>query len=56
MTPYNTGGASKRLRRLVWLLESSIRLPRGFRIGLDGVIGSVPGIGDVVAAPTLNLL
>jgi len=37
------------LRRLAWLLDSSIRLPGGFRIGLDGIIGLVPGVGDLVA-------
>lgn len=35
---------------LAWLLDSSIRLPGGFRIGLDGLIGLVPGVGDLVAA------
>ena len=29
-------------------MDSSIRLPGGFRIGLDGIIGLVPGIGDAV--------
>lgn len=29
-------------------LDSSIRLPGGFRIGWDGIIGLVPGVGDVV--------
>ncbi|WP_445399564.1 DUF4112 domain-containing protein [Zobellella sp. An-6] len=47
------GGADAgraRLKRLAWLLDSSIRLPGGFRIGLDGLIGLVPGVGDLVAA------
>ena len=48
--PHSTDGAAKRLRRLAWLLDSSIRLPGGFRIGVDGVIGLVPGVGDLVAA------
>ncbi|WP_232818210.1 DUF4112 domain-containing protein [Zobellella maritima] len=39
-----------RLARLAWLLDSSIRLPGGFRIGLDGIIGLVPGVGDLAAA------
>ena len=39
-----------RLKRLAWLLDSSIPLPGGYRIGLDGLIGLVPGLGDVVAA------
>lgn len=40
----------KRLRSLAWLLDNSIPLPGGFRIGLDAVIGLVPGIGDAIGA------
>ncbi len=40
----------RRLERLAWLLDSAIRLPGGFRIGLDGIMGLVPGLGDVAAA------
>ena len=40
----------QRLRRLARLLDSSIRLPGGFRIGVDGLIGLVPGVGDLVGA------
>ena len=50
LKPHDTAGTSKRLRRLAWFLDNSIRLPGGFRIGLDGVIGLLPGIGDLVAA------
>ncbi|MCC6909816.1 MAG: DUF4112 domain-containing protein [Phycisphaerales bacterium] len=39
-----------RLSRLARLLDSSIRLPGGYRIGLDGLIGLIPGIGDIIAA------
>lgn len=39
-----------RLRKFARLLDSAIRLPGGYRIGLDGIIGLVPGIGDAVAA------
>ena len=39
-----------RLRRLAWLLDSSIRLPGGYKIGIDGIIGLIPGIGDTVGA------
>lgn len=42
--------ASNNLRRLAWLLDSSIRLPGGFRVGLDGIIGLIPGVGDLLAA------
>ena len=40
----------QRLRSLAWLLDNSIPLPGGFRIGLDPIIGLVPGIGDAVGA------
>lgn len=40
-----------RLERLAWLLDSSIRLPvLGYRIGLDVLIGLIPGIGDAAGA------
>ncbi|GGB43006.1 hypothetical protein GCM10011502_15430 [Oceanisphaera marina] len=48
--------ASKRLDRLAWLLDSAIRLPGGFRIGLDGIIGLVPGIGDLVGTALSSYL
>ena len=39
----------QRLNRLAWLLDSSIPLPgTKFRIGLDALIGLIPGIGDVI--------
>ncbi len=31
-------------------MDKSIRLPGGFRIGADGIIGLVPVVGDLVAA------
>ena len=36
-----------RLNRLAWLLDSSMRIPgTDFRIGLDALLGLVPGAGD----------
>jgi hypothetical protein len=35
---------------LAWLMDTSIRLPGGFRIGVDGLIGLVPVVGDLAAA------
>lgn len=36
-----------RLNRLAWLLDSSIRIPgTDFRIGLDALLGLLPGGGD----------
>ena len=36
----------EQLKTLAWLLDSSIRLPGGFRIGVDPLIGLVPFFGD----------
>lgn len=41
---------SQRLRALAWLMDNSIPLPGGFRIGVDAIIGLVPGIGDAIGA------
>jgi hypothetical protein len=36
-----------RLNRLAWLLDSSMRVPgTDFRIGLDALLGLLPGAGD----------
>ena len=43
--PLNTPPAS--LEKLSRLMDSSIRLPGGYRIGWDGIIGLIPGIGDL---------
>ncbi len=40
----------KQLQRLAWVLDSSIRLPGGYRIGVDGIIGLIPGFGDALGA------
>lgn len=39
----------ERLQRLAYLLDDRFRVPgTGYRIGLDGLIGLVPGVGDAV--------
>ena len=39
----------RRLAQLAWLLDNSIQIPgTPYRIGLDAIIGFVPGLGDVV--------
>lgn len=48
--PESDSRAEKRLRRLAWLMDSSIPLPGGYRIGLDGLVGLIPGIGDAAGA------
>lgn len=40
-----------RLRRYAWWLDEGIRVPgTRFRIGLDPILGLVPGLGDAVGA------
>jgi hypothetical protein len=40
-----------RLRRLVWWLDEGIRVPgTRIRIGLDPILGLVPGLGDAAGA------
>jgi Domain of unknown function (DUF4112) len=39
----------ERLRRLGYLLDNSIVIPgTGYRIGLEAIVGLVPGLGDMV--------
>jgi len=46
----DTSKSTRRLERLAWLLDSSIPLPgTSCRVGLDGLSGLVPGIGDLAA-------
>jgi hypothetical protein len=40
----------QRLQRLARLWDSAIRLPGGIAIGIDPLIGLVPGVGDAVGA------
>lgn len=40
----------ERLRSIAWLLDNSIPLPGGYRIGLDALVGLIPGIGDAIGA------
>lgn len=40
-----------RMESLAWLLDNSIRIPIiGYRIGLDAILGLIPGIGDATGA------
>jgi len=41
----------ERLQRLTWLLDNSIPVPfTRYRVGLDPIVGLVPGIGDAIGA------
>jgi len=54
LPPRTAAGArlftDERLDHIAWLLDECFRLPgTGIRFGLDGIIGLVPGLGDVLA-------
>lgn len=41
---------SKKLDKLAWLLDNSIKIPgTSWKIGLDGILGLMPGVGDLAA-------
>lgn len=40
----------EQVRKLSRLLDASVPLPGGFRIGVDGIVGLIPGIGDALGA------
>lgn len=42
-----TRTAFVQVRKLAWLMDSSIPIGGGHRIGIDGLIDFVPGVGDV---------
>ena len=43
--------AIRRLERFAYLLDEQFRVPgTNFRVGIDGLVGLVPGIGDTAAA------
>lgn len=47
--PIDSGPEAAHLSRLAWLLDSSIQIPgTGMRIGLDALIGLIPGLGDLI--------
>jgi hypothetical protein len=50
MSPSSEQQSLARVRNLASLLDTSIPLPGGIRIGWDAVLGLIPGIGDGAGA------
>lgn len=53
LVPDPSSDAARRLRRLqriAWIMDRSIPIGGGRRIGLDPIIGLIPGIGDWLGA------
>ena len=47
---YPPNSRLERVRFLARLLDSCFTLPGGYRIGIDPILGLLPGIGDVIGA------
>lgn len=45
--PHRSAKVSPRIEQLAWILDDAIRIPGTTkRVGVDGVVGLIPGIGD----------
>lgn len=45
----DTDAIRRRLARLAWLLDNAIEIPgTRFRVGLDPILGLIPGLGDLL--------
>ncbi len=49
-SPHPPHPRMQRLRALARLLDSAIKLPGGYRVGLDGILGLIPGFGDLAGS------
>ncbi len=50
-TSQATNTSLERIRRLAWLLDNSIPIPgTSVRIGIDPIVGLIPGLGDFAGA------
>lgn len=47
---YPPNSRLERVRFLANLLDTCITLPGGYRIGIDPILGLIPGVGDLVGA------
>ena len=50
-TAADRAAVARRLQRLAWLLDSALHIPgTNIRLGLDALIGLIPGVGDAISA------
>jgi hypothetical protein len=45
--PASTRSALAQVERIAWIMDSAIPIGGGHRIGVDGIIDFVPGVGDL---------
>ncbi|ABI59570.1 DUF4112 domain-containing protein [Nitrosomonas eutropha] len=44
------------VERMGWFLDESITLPNGYKIGWDGFISLIPGVGDFISSALSSLI
>ena len=49
-TPSSLDRVPAWIERLAWLMDRSIPIGRRWSIGLDGIVGLFPGVGDLAGA------
>ncbi|WP_261342462.1 DUF4112 domain-containing protein [Blastopirellula retiformator] len=56
-TNKTTKSPSSRMQRFVDLMENAVRIPgTRWRVGLDALLGLIPGVGDFVTAKAAFVL
>lgn len=53
--PQQSADAEETIERIAWVMDKSIPIG-GYRIGLDPIIGLIPGVGDLVTGMVSALL
>src|SRR3954447_13917392 len=48
--------ADEVIERLAWLMDNSIPIGGGYRIGLDPIIGLIPGVGDLIGTLVSSMI
>jgi len=48
--------ADQVIERLAWLMDNSIPIGGGYRIGLDPIIGLIPALGDLIGALVSSMI
>jgi hypothetical protein len=51
ISPADIERSTLQMRQLAWLMDESIPIPwLGTRVGIDGLLGLIPGVGDLISA------
>jgi hypothetical protein len=48
--------ADQVIEQIAWIMDGFIQLPGGYRIGLDPIVGLIPGLGDMLGAAVSSII